>query len=457
METWTTQELYGWGRSPRLTAEVARPERQREVGAALADRGGKPVLAHGLGRSYGDVALIENGRVILTRRLDRMLDFDPETGWLRCEAGVSLEEIVKTFLPRGFFPPVVPGTWFVTVGGAIGNDIHGKSHHVDGTFCDHVRRIELLTASGDIVACGPDEEPELFWATVGGIGLTGIILTAEIRLNRVAGPWIVQESVRVENLEHFFEESARSAAFSHTVTWIDCATRGKGMGRGILQRGGHAPEGVVGRDGLLGKVKSTISPLLQMPVDGPNWLLNQASIRLFNEAYFRKHPKGQVDGVIHYQPFFFPLDFVKDWNRGYGPRGFLQYQLVVPPDPDHTVMRAALDTITKSGMGSFLAVIKEFGDQMHGGLSFPRSGTTLALDFGHAGQPLLDLCDRLDDLVSDAGGRVYLGKDARLSRRHFRRQYPEWEAWRAVKDRWDPQQVFQSALGQRLGLCGGGQ
>lgn len=457
METWVKKELSGWGRHPRLEAEVARPERQREVVAALADRAGRPVLAQGLSRSYGDVALLENGRVILTRRLDRMLDFDPATGWLKCEAGVSIQEIIETFLPRGFFLPVVPGTWFVTVGGAIGNDIHGKSHHVHGTFSDHVRAIELLTASGDIVRCGPDEEPELFWATVGGIGLTGIILTAEIQLIPVAGPWIVQESVRCENLAHFFEVSGQSGGFSHTVTWIDCVTKGKALGRGILQRGGHAPAGVAGDEGVLGKVKAGLSPLLQVPMDGPNWLLNAATIRLFNEAYFRKHPKGQVDSVIHYQPFFFPLDFVKDWNRIYGDRGFLQYQLVVPPDPEHRAIRDVLEAITASGMGSFLAVIKEFGDQVHGGLSFPRPGVTLALDFAFQGQRLLDLCDRLDDIVSDAGGRVYLGKDARLSRGHFRRQYPDWERWRAVKDRWDPNQVFQSALGQRLGLCGGGK
>ncbi len=457
MDTWVKKELYGWGRHPRLVAEVARPERQREVVADLAYRDGKPVLAHGLGRSYGDVALLENGRVILTRRLDRMLDFDPVSGWLKCEAGVSIQEIIETFLPRGYFLPVVPGTWFVTVGGAIGNDIHGKSHHVDGTFCDHVRTIELLTASGEIVRCSATEEPELFWATVGGIGLTGIILTAEVRLIPVAGPWIVQEAVRCENLAHFFEESGKSAAFTHTVTWIDCVTQGKALGRGILQRGGHAPAGVEGHEGALGKLKAGLSPFLQVPMDGPNWLLNTATIRLFNEAYFHKQPKGQSNSVIHYQPFFFPLDFVKDWNRVYGDRGFLQYQLVVPPDPEHRIIRQVLETITASGMGSFLAVIKEFGDQVHSGLSFPRPGVTLALDFAHQGQPLLDLCNRLDDIVSDAGGRVYLGKDARLSMTHFRRQYPEWETWRAVKDRWDPNQVFQSALGQRLGLCGGGK
>lgn len=455
MDRWAEQTLWGWGRHPRLPAQVARPERIAEVTAALNDRQGQPLLAHGLGRSYGDAALIENGRVVLTRRLDRMLDFDPQTGWLKCEAGVSILDLVKTFLPRGFFPPVVPGTQFVTLGGAIANDIHGKNHHCDGTICDHIRRIELLTASGEIVACGPDLEPELYWATVGGLGLTGVILTVEIKLAAVHGPYIDGESIRVENLDEFFAVSAESGDFSHTVTWIDCVTRGKSMGRGIFMRGRHAGPDVDPPSDVMGKVTAGLSPLLDVPVDGPGWLLNKASIKLFNTAYFHKQPKGRTAGIQHYEPFFFPLDFVRNWNRIYGARGFLQYQLVVPPDPDQRAIRAVLDAITASGMGSFLAVIKEFGDAVHGGLSFPQPGVTLALDFANYGAPLYDLLDRLDDIVADAGGRVYLGKDARLGRDHFRRMYPEWAAWKAVRDRWDPDNVFQSTLGQRLGLCGG--
>ncbi len=450
MQRWSEMELHGWGRYPRVRSECARLERRADVQAALADRDGQPVLAHALGRSYGDVALLRGGRVLLTRRLDRMLDFDPKTGWLRCEAGVSIEDLIEVFLPRGWFPPVVPGTQFVTLGGAVANDIHGKNHHVDGTLCDHVRRIELLLASGEIVACAPGEP--LFDATVGGLGLTGLILTVDLKLCPVAGPWVEMESVRVENLDHFFEVSAESKSFTHTVSWIDCVTSGAGLGRGIFMRGRHAPEGVAGSDGVLGRFAAAVSPLLDVPVDGPPWLMNGLTMRAFNEAYFHKQPKGVTAAVSHYEPFFFPLDFVRNWNRIYGRRGFLQYQLVVPPDPEHRAIRAVLEEITKAGMASFLAVIKEFGGAVHPGLSFPRPGVTLALDFPNHGAPLLALLDRLDAVVLEAGGRVYLGKDARLPRDRFRRMYPEWEAWKAVRDAHDPGRVFQSELGRRLGL-----
>jgi decaprenylphospho-beta-D-ribofuranose 2-oxidase len=448
---WAPQTLWGWGRYPRVESQVARPERRKEVAAALADRQGEPVLAFGLGRCYGDAALLREGRVVLTRRLDRMLDFDPESG---CEAGVSLEEILHTFVPRGFFPPVVPGTQFVTVGGAIACDIHGKNHHVDGSFCDHIRRVELLVADGRVVTCGPDEEPELFWATVGGMGLTGLILSCEVQLARISNPYIEMESIRVENLDQFFEVSAESGAFTHTVSWIDCVTTGKAAGRGIFMRGRHAPDGVEGKPSLLQRIGAKAPALLDFPIDAPDWLLNQASIKAFNEVYFRQHPKGKVESVVHYEPFFFPLDNVRNWNRMYGPRGFLQYQFVVPPDPDHKAVRAVVDEITRSGLGSFLAVIKEFGERRHGGISFPSPGPMIALDFGIAGQPLFDLLLRLDRIVLDAGGKIYLGKDSRLPRETFEAMYPELPRWKQVRDAWDPGHVFQSELGRRLGLSG---
>ena len=456
MTHWDERDLSGWGRYPVTRAQVARPERRAEVFEAFGERNGSGMLAHGLGRSYGDAALLDGGKVVLTRRLDRMLDFDPETGWLRCEAGASIEDILETFVPRGFFPPVTPGTKFVTVGGALGCDVHGKNHHVDGCWSNHVRNVELLTASGDVVTCDREQEPELFAATVGGMGLTGISLAMDVKLTPIHNPWIAMESVRVENLDHFFEVSAESGSFTHTVSWIDCVKRGRAMGRGIFMRGRHANPDEVGHAGALGKLIDAAHPVLAVPLDGPNWLLNNASIRIFNEAYFRKHPKGQKNVLQHYDPFFYPLDFVRDWNRIYGKRGFLQYQLAVPKEGDNAPLRAVLDAITRSGMGSFLAVIKEFGDISNGGLSFPIPGVTLALDFANYGAPLLDLMERLDAIVVEAGGRVYLGKDARVSRATFRRMYPEWEAWKAVRDQWDPNGVFQSDLGRRLGLVGGG-
>ncbi|MBU1429225.1 FAD-binding oxidoreductase, partial [Myxococcota bacterium] len=456
MERWSKRALYGWGRFPVIEARCARPERQGEILEALQPdgvEGGR--LAYGLGRSYGDTALLSDGGVILMERLDRMLGFDPETGWARVEAGVSIQSLVDVFLPRGFFPYVVPGTFQVTVGGAIANDIHGKNHHVDGTFADHVRRVELLTGSGEVVICDAQHHPELFWATVGGLGLTGVILSAEVRLRAVASPYIEMESIRVESLDHFFEVSADSAGFTHTVSWIDCVTQGKAMGRGIFMRGGHAAAGATLKRGPLGDLGERLSPYLKMPIDAPNWLMNKATMRLFNEAYFHKHPKGKIEAVTAYAPFFCPLDFVQDWNRGYGPRGFLQYQLVVPSEPEHRTIRQILEAITASGMGSFLAVIKEFGEQTHPGLSFPQPGVTLALDFPNYGAPLFELFERLDEMVLNAGGRLYLGKDSRLSREMFCAMYPDWARWKATRDAWDPQGRFASDQGRRLGLVEG--
>lgn len=446
---WATKQLAGWGRYPIVETEVSRPERRSELIAALDERGDKPLLAYGLGRSYGDSPLLADGRQVLTGRVDRMLDFDPQTGWLRCEAGVSLQEIIATFSPRGFFPPVVPGTQFVTVAGALANNIHGKNHHVAGCFGDHVRRVELLTASGDIVICDADNEPELFWATVGGLGLTGLILSLEVQLYPVETSAIEMESIRVENLDEFFEVSTESGGYTHTVSWVDCVKSGDAMGRGIFMRGRHAPRGVEAQTSFL----DDIADFGQKLVDGrhfeSNWLLNKATIRMFNEAYFRKHPPGMHESVVGYGPFFFPLDAVDNWNYAYGKRGFLQYQMVVP---EREAARAVLEVVSDSGMASFLAVIKEFGDQEHGGLSFPQAGVTLALDFPNFGRPLFEMLDRLDDIVVAAGGRVYLGKDARLSKENFRKMYPEWEKWKAVRDKWDPERVFQSELSKRLGL-----
>ena len=252
MNRWVEREMYGWGRHPRVRGLVARPERRAEVKAALDDRGDGPILAHGLGRSYGDAALVANGRMVLTRRLDRMLSFDPTTGWLEVEAGVSLEEIIRTFVPRGFFPPVVPGTQFVTIGGALGCDIHGKNHHVDGTFADHVRRVELLTGSGEVVVCDAEHEPDLFWATVGGMGMTGIILSLQLKLVPIDNPFIEMESVRVESLDHFFEVSAESGDFTHTVSWIDCVTTGIVIRKMISSTSITSTSGVVLMDEFMG-------------------------------------------------------------------------------------------------------------------------------------------------------------------------------------------------------------
>lgn len=456
MGTWRHMELAGWGRAPVLAADVARPESTPAAAALVADTAatGAALVAHGLGRSYGDAALIRGGRAILTRRLDRLLDFDPTTGWLRAEAGVSIATLLETFVPRGFFPPVTPGTKFVTLGGALACDVHGKNHHVDGCFSNHVHAFDLLLASGEVRRVTRETDPATFQATAGGMGLTGLILSVELTLTPIASPWIEMESVRVDDLDAFFEVSKESAGFTHTVSWIDCLAQGRALGRGIFMRGRHAEAGREGRPSLMSRAQGLLGPALGVPIDGPSGLLNRATVRAFNEVYFRRHPKGLVRSHPHFEPFFYPLDAVTDWNRIYGKRGFYQYQMVLPPDPDRAAIRATLDEISRSGFASFLAVIKEFGDRDNGGLSFPREGVTLALDFPNHGDALERLFQRLDALTLEAGGRVYLGKDARLPRDTFRRMYPGWEAWKSVRDALDPQHVFQSELGRRLGLSG---
>ena len=454
LSTWKTASLHGWGRYPRVKSLSQRPTSlealQSSLNELVHERSHGLVFAHG--RSYGDSCLpAQGGRAIHTRGLNRILDFNPNTGWVHCETGVSIYELIQKFLPQGFFPPVVPGTQFVTLGGALCNDIHGKNHHHDGTFADHIRKVELLTAQGEVVFCDAENNSELFWSTVGGLGLTGLILSMELKLTPVGGPGIKMESIKVKNLDHFFELSSESSHFTHTVSWIDCLAKGSSMGRGIFMRGRHCDE--IPQPRTLGRIAQAISPILNVPFSMPNLMLNPLSIKAFNALYYGKHPQTNLQQTVTYEPFFFPLDFVKNWNRIYGRRGFLQYQMVVPKTSDNQAIRSILNEITKSGMGSFLAVIKEFGDREHKGLSFPAPGVTLALDFPHYGQELLDLFNRLDQIVIKAGGRVYLGKDARLPKAHFQEMYPEWQTWKAVKDQWDPECIFRSMIGERLGLC----
>lgn len=453
LSKWKSEDLCGWGRYPRVKALSIYPNSLEEVRESLGESVTQEshLLAYGHGRSYGDSGLPgEDTRVIHTRQLNRVLHFDESTGWVRCEAGMSIYELIQTFLPKGYFPPVVPGTQFVTVGGAVCNDIHGKNHHHDGTFADHVRRVEILTAAGEVVICDAAQNEELFWATVGGLGLTGLILSLELKLISVNGPGIYMESIKVRDLDHFFEVSAESGDFTHTVSWIDCVAKGPSMGRGIFMRGRHTDETPQPR--ALGRIAQVVSPLLTVPVSMPNFLLNPLTIKAFNTLYYGKHPARDLSQTVSYEPFFFPLDFVRGWNKIYGRRGFLQYQMVVPKTADHKAVKEILHEITKTGMGSFLAVIKEFGDKQHRGLSFPAPGVTLALDFPNYGTDLLSLFHRLDRIVMKAGGRVYLGKDARLPQDHFQEMYPEWIQWKATRDHWDPKGMFRSSLGDRLGL-----
>jgi FAD/FMN-containing dehydrogenase len=385
------------------------------------DRLDRSILPFGLGRSYGDSCLNDGGLLLDTKALDRLIAFDAGNGLLRCEAGVTLAAILALTVPKGWFLPVVPGTRWVSVGGAIANDIHGKNHHRAGTFGAHVVRLELLRSSGDRLVCSPEENAELFHATVGGLGLTGLILWAEIRLNRIPGAGIALERIRFGSLDEFFTLTESDQQYEYTVAWVDCLARGRRLGRGIFMRGDHA--------GWPGAPPSPlVEARLRVPCDAPAGLINRATMRAFNELYYRRQVRGRTRSLVPYTPFFFPLDTVADWSRLYGAAGFLQYQCVVPEQPGSAGMREIFERMTRSGEAPSLAVLKRFGDVPSPGLlSFPRPGLTLAVDFAFRGQRTLALLEDLDRVVRDAGGAVYPAKDARMSPESFRRFFPQWE------------------------------
>jgi FAD/FMN-containing dehydrogenase len=379
------------------------------------------ILPYGNGRSYGDSCLNIGGALLQTRCLDRFIHFNRQTGVLACEAGTLLADVLQLSVPLGWFPPVTPGTRFVTVGGAIANDVHGKNHHRAGTFAQCVRRLELLRSDGQRLWCSKDENPEWFAATAGGLGLTGLITWAEIQLQRIPGPFMDVETIRFGNLDEFLALCAESDRdFEYTVSWIDCLSRGKQLGRGLFQRANHAaaPTGIKA---------PRAARQLGVPFTPPFSLVNNLSLRVFNTLYYHRQAGKRRRSVQHYETFFYPLDGILCWNRLYGPHGLYQYQCVIPWQAGREAIAALLETIAASGQGSFLAVLKVFGEsRSRGMLSFPQPGITLALDFPNRGEHLEKLFLRLDAIVRNAGGRLYPAKDGRMPGTLFRSGYPHW-------------------------------
>jgi decaprenylphospho-beta-D-ribofuranose 2-oxidase len=435
------EEIGGWGRRPVRAGRVVRSER-----LALPARA-TPLLPRGLGRAYGDAAVPASaeGLVIETAHADRILDFDPVSGTLTCEAGLSLAEIIRVFLPRGWFLPVTPGTKFVTVGGCVASDVHGKNHHRDGSFGEFVERVRLLTADGRLVASGPDVERELFLATVGGMGLTGLIVEVRFRLRRVESPWIVLDTRSVGGLDEMLDGlRASSRDWIYTVGWIDCLARRGALGRGVLMRGRHASQDETG--GRSPRPRRA----LRVPWDAPGWLLNPVFMRLFNHLYHARHGAVRKPGLVSYEQFFYPLDALHDWNRLYGAHGLLQYQCALPHAAGPAPVRALLEKLAARGAASFLAVIKDFGPGSEAYLSFPLAGTTLSLDLPYRGWGTEELVHELNAVVIQAGGRVYLAKDAVTRAEDFALMMPRLGQWKAARDRWDPQRRFRSAQSVRL-------
>lgn len=445
------RSLSGWGRTAPSVAEVHAVTGDADVRAALAAAGPRGLLARGLGRSYGDSAQNGGGDVLDMTSMARILAVDPGTALVTAEAGVSLDALVRHLLPLGLLVPVLPGTRQVTLGGAVAADVHGKNHHVAGSFGDHVVALDLLTADGAVRTLGPDADPELFWATVGGMGLTGIVLRVTIRATRVESAYVVVDTERTRDLDDLMARlEAGDDRYPYSVAWIDLVARGASAGRAVLTRGRPAPRDLL--PAALRDRPHSFAPrsLLTAPDVFPSGLLNRLTVAAFNEAYYRAAPKHQRGAVQGIGQFFHPLDVARDWNRIYGRRGFLQYQFVVPFGAEEA-LRRAVARLSAAGAASFLAVLKRFGPGNPGLLSFPVPGWTLALDLPVTGG-LGRLLDELDELVLGAGGRLYLAKDSRARAETVHRMYPRIDDWRAVRARVDPHGVFTSDQARRLSL-----
>jgi len=444
------QTLSGWGRYPVQSCAVLRPERYRDFVPVAGTS-----IARGQGRSYGDAALNDTGHVILSERLNRFLELNDASGVLRVEAGATLAEILAATVPRGWFLPVVPGTQFASVGGCVAADVHGKNHHHQGSFGNHVMALQMITADGQPVSCSAGNDPDRYWATVGGMGLTGLIGEVSLQLTRIPSAHLQVEHFPAPDLDHLFHlfESADHDD-QYTVAWLDGLANGAELGRGVYMRGHHAaveelpvsersrPFSVPGRS------------VRRVPVDFPSWVLNPVTIGWFNRLYFRVQSRQRAPHLVSYPAYFFPLDAIHHWNRIYGRRGFVQYQCVLPGPAAHDGIRALLERISASRRASFLAVLKRFGPGNPGYLSFPMEGYTLAMDFPVGGSDLFEMLSAMDEIVLQHGGRVYLAKDARLAPGTFRQMYPRYPEWLAIRRSLDPGQCFQSSLARRLGIGG---
>ena len=433
-------KLAGWGRLPAPGHEVLSEDLVAVTTGSL--------LSRGLGRSYGDSSLpaVESDKIVCTRLANRILSFDESTGVVRAEAGLCLAELNRLFMPRGWFTPVTPGTKLVTLGGMVASDVHGKNHHREGCFGAHVRALRIRLASDEIVDCSDAELPDLFLATIGGMGLLGHILEVEFALHRIETPWILMESERVAGIDEFLAALGRAAPrWPMTMGWLDCLSTGSSLGRGILMAGRWATP-----EESRGKPSFPPTPLrAAMPIELPNWALNDTTAGIFNSLYYWKHYQKRVEAVVSPEPFFYPLDAIGDWNRAYGSRGFTQYQCVLPRAAGPAAVRAFMVLLTQLGGASPLCVIKDCGPEGKGLLSFPLEGTSVAVDMA-VSPDIQRIVDRLNEFVIAAGGRIYLTKDRFTRADHFRAMEPRLPAFLAVREKYDPQHRLRSAQSVRL-------
>ncbi len=445
------ETIAGWGRYPVVETLVEDPATVPAMAGAITrapDMPGHDMLVRGNGRSYGDAALNAH-RVLDARRLDRLIALDSETGVLACEAGVLLAEVINAMLPRGWFPPVTPGTKFVTIGGMVASDVHGKNHHGAGSFCDHLLWIDLAIGDGKVRRCSREEHADLFAATCGGMGLTGAILACAFRLLPIETAMVRQRTVRAPTLRHALAAFEEAMDWTYSVAWIDCLAGGAALGRSALMLGEHAKVGELpaGRRG--DPLGCPVRRLRRVPIDLPGFVLGRLSVSVFNKVYYAAQRPG--DALVDIDPYFYPLDALSDWNRIYGRRGFTQFQCVLPLEASEAGLNAMLTLIRDKGQASFLAVLKRLGAQSFGLMSFPYPGYTLALDFP-ATTANLQVMTELDAMTAAHGGRIYLAKDACASPATIAQGYPRLSEFRVVRDRHGLTGRFASLLSQRLGL-----
>lgn len=435
------QQLSGWGRFPSLHHSVFTPRSQSDLYRFICKNDNPKTIAYGNGRSYGDSALSDC--VVDGRQVQHyFLDFDAQQGLITCQAGVTLDEILHVIVPKGWFLPVTPGTRYITLGGAIASDVHGKNHHQAGCFSEYITDLNLLKADGSMTQCDPNNNTDLFRATCGGMGLTGIILSATIRLKAIASTQINQTTYKTKNLRETFTVFERNQNRSYSVAWIDCFAKKKSLGRSLVSLGEFAEDGII----TMAKKKART-----MPRWFPSFMLNSWTIQLFNILYYHRQRQPVKKDHIHYEQFFYPLDSIQHWNRMYGRRGFIQYQFILPKTTSFEGLQTILRTIADSGQGSFLAVLKLHGKANKNWLSFPMEGYSLALDF-KIKDSLWPLLKQLDQLVLQYRGRFYLAKDARVSREVFEQGYPYIEKFRQYRQDHHMNQHFNSAQSLRIGL-----
>ena len=439
------KQIANWGNYPVIESNEVSFAFREELPRILSEN--SPLIARGNGRCYGDASLAAN--TISTLKFDKILAFDKMTGVFECQSGLTLDQILDVIVPAGWFLPVTPGTKFITLGGAVASDVHGKNHHVAGSFSSHIVDMDVLVGSTQTITCSPVIETDLFEASCGGMGLTGIILRVKFQLKKIETSFIKQKQIKAANLEELIELFDKFSSYTYSVAWIDCLKKGENFGRSILILGEHAEITDLPQEQQKNPLKLPSKKQINFPFNLPSWVLNAFTVKAFNFLFYSKNFNKEIDTVVGYEPFFYPLDAILNWNRGYGKQGFVQYQFVIPLGAKQGLIDI-LTRISVSGRGSFLAVLKIFGKQ-ESLISFPMQGYTLALDFPvDAG--LLSFLDELDAVVLKHGGRVYMSKDARMKPAMLRQGYPELEKFLGIIRKYDPESRFQSIQSQRLFL-----